>query len=450
MKKLIQVFLIFFSFISISYPQSWTPYGSGVEYGSVSSVVVYRNQLIAAGSFTTSGGTWLGNIAKWNGSSWEPLGSGIVGAIYAMTIYNDKVIVGGDFDTAGGVFRKYIACWDSTGWSSFGAEMPNPVQALTVFGGDLYAGTSNNEILQCFWKWSGSEWSFPGGGIKRNFVNAFTIYNGSLVLGGDFDSVGSTRAHFITGWNGGSFSTFGDGMNNVVFTLGTYGTYLLASGTFTYAGTNPANRIAKWNGSQWDSIGGGVTEGTMVISFYNYQGYIIAGGRFDAIDYVTAHNIAKWNGISWSPFGQGLGGYFNSVWSMCTYNNKLTAAGYFDTSGSVTVNNVAYWDHPIGIHNSSEEIPVDYVLYQNFPNPFNPVTTIKYDLPKASYVTLKVFDLIGRNIATLINENMNAGVYYSPFNGEGLSSGVYFYTLETKDVITGKVFKETRRMLLLK
>lgn len=444
MKKLIQIFLVFFALTGIAYPQTWSPYGNGIEFGYVTSVLVYKNQLIAAGAFTTSVGTWLGNIAKWNGSAWEPLGSGISGSIYAMTVYNDKVIVGGDFDTAGGVFRKYIACWDSTGWSSFSAEMPNPVYALTVFGGDLYAGTANNGILQCFWKWNGSSWSFPGGGIKRNFVSAFTNYNGSLILGGDFDSVGSTRALCVTGWSGGGFTAFGLGINGPVFSLGTYGTYLLASGTFSTAGTNHAERIAKWNGSQWDSVGRGITEGEMVLSFYNYQGYLIAGGRFNSIDYVTAHNIAKWNGTSWSPIGQGLGGYLSSVWSMCTYNNKLTAAGYFDTSGSVTVNNIAYWDHPIGIQNSSEEIPLNYDLYQNYPNPFNPSTTIKFSIPKASYVTLKVFDIKGSKVATLINENMNPGVYNEPFNGEGLSSGVYFYKLETEN------FSDTKRMIILK
>ena len=441
MKKLIQIFFVFFTLIGIAYPQTWSPYGNGIEFGSVSSVLVYRNQLIAAGTFATSGGTWLGNIGKWNGSTWEPLGSGISGGIYAMTVYNDKLIVGGDFDTAGGVFRKYIACWDSTGWSSFGAEMPNPVYALTVYGGDLYAGTGNNEILQCFWRWNGSAWSFPGGGIPRNFVNSFTIYNGNLILGGDFDSVGTTRSQCVAGWNGSSFSTFGIGFNGTVFTVGTFGTYLLASGTFTNINTIPVNRIAKWTGTHWDSVGGGITEGEMVLSFYNYQGYLIAGGSFNAIDYVTAHNIAKWNGTTWSPIGQGMGG---PVLALCTYNNKLTAAGGFDTSGSVTVNNIAYWDHPIGIQNSTSEIPEKYILYQNFPNPFNPSTTIKFSIPKASYVSLKVYDIKGSIVANMINEYMNPGVYYSPFNGDGLSSGVYFYKLETES------FTDTKRMIILK
>ncbi len=91
-----------------------------------------------------------------------------------------------------------------------------------------------------------------------------------------------------------------------------------------------------------------------------------------------------------------------------------------------------------------EEVPQSPELYQNYPNPFNPITRIKFSIPKTEYVSLKVYDINGRNVANLIEENMNPGVYYAPFSAEGLSSGVYFYTLKT-----GK-FAETKRMFLVK
>ena len=92
----------------------------------------------------------------------------------------------------------------------------------------------------------------------------------------------------------------------------------------------------------------------------------------------------------------------------------------------------------------NEAVPDSPELFQNYPNPFNPVTKIKFSIPKAGYVSLKIFDINGRNVANLIEENMNPGVYYAPFSGEGLSSGVYFYTLKT-----GK-YSETKRMFLVK
>jgi len=81
--------------------------------------------------------------------------------------------------------------------------------------------------------------------------------------------------------------------------------------------------------------------------------------------------------------------------------------------------------------NQSGSIPGEYVLYQNYPNPFNPSTTISYDLPRSSMVSLKVYDLLGREVATLTNGIKNAGSYHEVFDGTRLASGVYFARLKT-------------------
>jgi hypothetical protein len=90
------------------------------------------------------------------------------------------------------------------------------------------------------------------------------------------------------------------------------------------------------------------------------------------------------------------------------------------------------------------EIVQDYNLKQNYPNPFNPVTNIKFDIPKISNVILKIFDITGKEISTLINEKLEAGTYETQWNASEYSSGAYFYRLETKD------FSETKRMILFK
>jgi hypothetical protein len=91
-----------------------------------------------------------------------------------------------------------------------------------------------------------------------------------------------------------------------------------------------------------------------------------------------------------------------------------------------------------------EEMPVSFSLYQNFPNPFNPATTIKYALVENSFVTLKIFDIVGREIKTLISENQPAGTYLVDFNAENLASGVYFY----KIVANG--LSDSKKMILVK
>ncbi|MBA4313604.1 MAG: hypothetical protein C0417_13345 [Chlorobiaceae bacterium] len=81
-----------------------------------------------------------------------------------------------------------------------------------------------------------------------------------------------------------------------------------------------------------------------------------------------------------------------------------------------------------------------YSLLQNYPNPFNPKTIIRFDLPKASYVTLKVFNLLGQEVATLADEKKEMGSYEIQFDGSMLTSGMYFYRLQTKDYTNTKIF----------
>ncbi len=99
-----------------------------------------------------------------------------------------------------------------------------------------------------------------------------------------------------------------------------------------------------------------------------------------------------------------------------------------------------------GIGNTKEaaEIPLKYNLYQNYPNPFNPRTTISYSIPRISFITLKIYDVLGREIETIVNEQKPAGNYKVNFNAGGLASGVYFYQLRAGD------FVSTKKLILLK
>ncbi|RPI71044.1 MAG: T9SS C-terminal target domain-containing protein, partial [Ignavibacteriales bacterium] len=89
-------------------------------------------------------------------------------------------------------------------------------------------------------------------------------------------------------------------------------------------------------------------------------------------------------------------------------------------------------------------LPAEYALYQSYPNPFNPTTTIKYAIPISEIVTIKVYDLLGSEISTLLNEYKSAGTYTLDFNGSSFASGVYFYQIEAGS------FVETKKMILMK
>ena len=88
--------------------------------------------------------------------------------------------------------------------------------------------------------------------------------------------------------------------------------------------------------------------------------------------------------------------------------------------------------------------PEGFCLYQNYPNPFNPTTKISYQIPEPSFVTLKVYDMLGNEIKTLVNEEKPAGEYKVNFDGKKLTSGIYLYQLKAGS------YYETKKMILLK
>ena len=110
-----------------------------------------------------------------------------------------------------------------------------------------------------------------------------------------------------------------------------------------------------------------------------------------------------------------------------------------------TIDNVTIkGDLVTGVANNEGQIPKTYALWQNYPNPFNPTTKISFDLPKPGFVTLKIYDILGKEVANLVNEVRNAGRYNIEFNGGNLSSGVYYYRIQAGE------FMQVKKMVLIK
>lgn len=99
---------------------------------------------------------------------------------------------------------------------------------------------------------------------------------------------------------------------------------------------------------------------------------------------------------------------------------------------------------PVGVEENELSSPIKYTLEQNYPNPFNPSTSIQYSVPGSEFVSLKVYDILGNEVATLVNEQKQAGNYKVNFDAKNLSSGVYFYSIRTGQ------FNQIRKMILLK
>ena len=88
--------------------------------------------------------------------------------------------------------------------------------------------------------------------------------------------------------------------------------------------------------------------------------------------------------------------------------------------------------------------PAEYMLYDNYPNPFNPSTILRYSIPEVSFTTIKIYDALGNEVSSLVNETKSAGTYEVEFNATDLSSGIYYYTLQAGS------FNQTKKMILIK
>ncbi|MBI5220086.1 MAG: T9SS type A sorting domain-containing protein, partial [Bacteroidia bacterium] len=98
-----------------------------------------------------------------------------------------------------------------------------------------------------------------------------------------------------------------------------------------------------------------------------------------------------------------------------------------------------------------EQIPESYKLYQNYPNPFNPTTTIQFDIPQEAMVTLKIYNLLGQEVATVLDgEAFESGLQTVDYNASMLASGVYFYQISTKGIEEGGSFSKVMKMILIR
>ncbi len=343
--------------------------------------------LYAGGAFETAGGVDVQHVAKWDGTTWSPLGPGFNDSVQTLVVFDDGsgavLYAGGLFSHAGELEVSHVARWDGTSWSPLGSGMSGAVggdvNVLAVYddgnGAALYAtgtfdtagGVPANQIA----KWDGEAWTPLGDGLQGGgftFGDALTVYDdGSgpkLVVGGTFLYAGGAPAMRIAAWDGTSWSAFGTGMFGTGFVyvsaLGVGdeidGPALYASGSFTAAGGQPANNVARWDGTGWHPLGAGVSDRGYDFEVYTdgLQPVLYLGGAFTTAGDGPANHIAKWDGTQWTPLDGGVaGGTFANVQDLLLWQAdelELIVGGYFTTADGAPADNIAKWrcNPPLG------------------------------------------------------------------------------------------------------
>jgi photosystem II stability/assembly factor-like uncharacterized protein len=298
------------------------------------------------------------------------------------------------------------------------------LQFVNSFTG--YAAGSFGKIMKT--TNAGATWVTQFTGVQNafscvHFRNENTGYvSGSVIV---MKTTNGGTTWFNLNAPGGSFENF----REITFTDDNTGYYVSDLGKIQKT-TN--------GGANWTLLSTGTTEALFGIYFTNPNTAYVCGNNGTIIYSTNA-------GSSWSPQTSPLSEIFTDVW----FTSALT--GYISTwSGRVlkTTNGGVTFIQPI-----SNEIPSNFKLYQNFPNPFNPSTNIKFDISplpggvpegRGRFVRLTIHDLLGREVAILVYENLNPGNYEVEFDAKDLPSGIYFYKLQAGE------FTETKKMSLLK
>ena len=219
----------------------------GQANGEIRAMVEKGGEIHVAGQFTNIGGVAANGIAKWNGTAWSALGTGIAGpagfgnGAYALAVHGSDLIVAGRITAAGGNVVTNVTKWNGTTWSAMGAG-DDYIEALAVFGGEVHYGYGGGVK-----KWNGSAWTSVGG--TTSGVTCMTASASKLTIGGYFNTAGGVTAKNVASWDGTAWSALGSGIEdsgNGVLAAATDGTRIWIGGDFFEVGGKVSGYFAEY------------------------------------------------------------------------------------------------------------------------------------------------------------------------------------------------------------
>jgi hypothetical protein len=295
------------------------------------------------------------------------------------------------------------------------------LQMLISKDDKVFAGTYGSGIYSS--TDFGGTWIFSG--IPGLVINSFAL-SGNNIFAGLWNS-----GVYLSTNNGDNWNAASNGMNNASVTC------MTANGINVFASSYDQGIFRTTNnGASWVNINSGLTN--IHVQSITSDGTNVFAGTQNSGVFVTTNN-----GESWFNKNEGL--MNPDIYFMSVANNYVFAG----TVGS------SIWKRPISemvsVKNISNILPDKFELYQNYPNPFNPTTNIRYKIPKDSHVIMKVFDVRGIEICTLIDAKQNAGIYEVNFDGSKFASGIYFYKIEAKESNSQILYiNKIKKMVLIK
>jgi len=414
-------FLLVFLFMSISYTQNLDVLNSGLLDINTSGLAEGLNGELFIGVDYEPGDIYKSTNG---GMDWEIIGDSVIWEAEHIVVNSS-----GDIFAAGnaaGVIRStnFGQSWDEL--------LPFDIRALAIAENDyLYVGVDDSPPLHIARSTDNGETWEDISGIISNPVYSIST-SGSDVFAGTDDGIVYYSSNFGTSWVQTSLSS------NLITVLSIDESGDVFAGTWgdgVYRSTDL--------GSSWNKIFD--SGGSIASIVTSVQGYLYAAiGRFTNNNSENIFRSSD-NGLTWDRIENGFTANSISIMMSATDNSL-----YITTLDQGVFKSTNFGDgwFNVGlvtsINNESKLFPDEYKLEQNYPNPFNPTTVISYQILQQGFVTLRIFDLLGKEVATLVNEEKPAGVYEVSFNAADLASGVYIYRMKVNDFI------ESKKMLLLR
>ncbi len=381
-------------------------YGQWQQSNGINDVEVFSFAVLGNNIFAgTNGGVY---ISTNNGISWTQTALNFY--VYSLAVSGNNIFAG---INGGASDDVYLSTNNGVSWTQSGLNN-RYVYSLAVLGNNIFAGTFYGVYVSTT---NGVSWTQTA--LNNQYVYSLAVSGNNIFAGTDNNGV------YMSTNNGSSWTQ--TALNNqYIPSLGVSGNNIFAGTRYNgvFLSTN--------NGVSWTQT----ALNNQTVYSLGVSGNNIFAGTTDHSGVYLSSNT----GISWIQKNQGFT-IVPSISALLISNGYIIAGtDHFSVSG--------VWRRSlsdiIGIENISTEIPSTFSLSQNYPNPFNPTTKIKFDITENAFTTLKIYDLIGKEVQTLVNDELSSGVYEATFDGTQLTSGVYFYRLNSGE------YSETKRMLLVK
>lgn len=423
----------------------WSIPGKGVAGGINFIATRPPNQVFVTGELQMANGLSLPYLGMWDGEEWQNLGGGLSGTGDAILIEGDDVIVGGAFNIAGGngectgIGRYNIT---TKQWSPYATGTPGRgrVSSIIRFRDTLFmAGrfAFGDSILNIA-KWDGSRWRPVGTGVAGT-VRTMAIVGDRLYAAGDITAAGGTPVNNIAWWDGNAWNRLGTEANNgasgsIYSIVAAPDGSLFVAGEFSTAGEVFADNIARWKDGVWSNISG--TNGPIYRIHLN-NGKLYVGGMFARADAISVNNLATYDIASgaWNNFNDGVTGSPSAtVRGIATLGNDLFVAGEFPYAGTVQSWNFARFGFVV---TDAEANGLQHTSVLNsavVPNPSVGKATLRFTLPAASQVRVRLFTSDGKELLPPISNYYEAGEQFITFHPSVNSTQLLFYRIEAENI----------------